>query len=192
MENDKAIERLKQIAESVVNYKTSSLHKEWKDYIEKTPSGDQLDFYIWQALQAKYAIEALQQSEPDCQGEVSKFVKECREEIAKTRSPLRTPTEITVFDYADKLEQALSMLEKQEKQLEDIKLELSCPETMGMDKNPLYEWAAVVQCEKLRLKGVFEKYGDHTYACMEAQNQDGPEDAHCSCGYEQALKESLK
>lgn len=37
-------------------------------------------------------------------------------------------------------------------EIEDIRLELSCPETSGMDDKPLYVWAAVINCEKLRLQ----------------------------------------
>ena len=36
--------------------------------------------------------------------------------------------------------------------MDDIRLELSTPETTGMDDKPLYEWAAVIVCENIELK----------------------------------------
>ena len=45
-------------------------------------------------------------------------------------------------------------VEQLEKQLEDIKLELSTPETMecASKNEPLYKWAALIVCENHRLK----------------------------------------
>lgn len=45
-------------------------------------------------------------------------------------------------------------------ELVDIRLELSCPETVGMEDKPLYEWAAVVNCTKLLLQAELKDLRD--------------------------------
>lgn len=42
------------------------------------------------------------------------------------------------------------------KELDGVRLELSCPETIGMDNEPLYKWAAVVICAKLQLQAKYD------------------------------------
>jgi len=55
-------------------------------------------------------------------------------------------------DLKKDLATAKQRIEDFEKIIDDVKLELSEPETMGMDDEPLYKWAALIVCEKDRYK----------------------------------------
>ena len=44
-----------------------------------------------------------------------------------------------------------------QKELEDIRLELSTPSTMGLEKEPLYKWAALIVCEGHLLRAEVEQ-----------------------------------
>ena len=57
-EAEKREKRLRQIAESVANYKKSELFKEWQEeHIAKLPPGEQIDFMQYQAVQAHLALK---------------------------------------------------------------------------------------------------------------------------------------
>lgn len=53
---EKQIEELEAVVASVVDYKMSSLFKEWQSYIESTKTSEQVDFFVYQQ---RAAIEAL-------------------------------------------------------------------------------------------------------------------------------------
>jgi FtsZ-binding cell division protein ZapB len=57
-------------------------------------------------------------------------------------------------------------------ELNDIRLELSCPETSDMDDSPLHEWAAVITCENYRLQAELDKLkADKQMLAKEAVSQ---------------------
>ena len=48
--------RLREIADSVRNYRTSELFAEWQEYIKNTSTGEQVDFFVYQAFAAATAM----------------------------------------------------------------------------------------------------------------------------------------
>ena len=58
------------------------------------------------------------------------------------------------FEACARLDTETQRADKAEAELKDIKLELSCPETMecASKKEPLYKWAALVMCLKHKFK----------------------------------------
>jgi len=72
--------------------------------------------------------------------EPTKFTKMVRKDIKDTTPNL----------YASIIWRACDIIEQQATDLADIKLELSCPETMecANNKEPLYKWAALIMCIK--------------------------------------------
>ena len=96
---------------------------------------------------------------PDCQQPpAGEWTKKIRASIAvsdafdqtagKQSNPMITP-----------LLEACKIIDRAEAELKDIKLELSCPETMecAQKKEPLYKWAATIVCAKHELQARLDR-----------------------------------
>lgn len=120
------------------------------------PSCFKCQFYIHEA------------SCPDCkeQPPAGEFTKEVRVQLKHWRD-FRNP------DIVKKLEQACDRLDSSETKLNDIKLELSCPETMecANNKEPLYKWAALIMCNQHKLEAKVKDLLEACEAMKEIKNK---------------------
>ncbi len=96
--------------------------------------------------------------------------------------------------YMNNINKATMYLTYLLKEREGIKLELSCPETIGMENDPLYKWAASVNCAKLEAQKEQEEQDFVINKFSEWYNDsECPQEAHGFCpGYESIKEEYIE
>lgn len=75
------------------------------------------------------------------------FVEYCKNARRKGVTPEQLGYAELLMKACSRLTAAEEALEKAEEELKDVRLELSTPSTAGIQKEPLYKWAALIVCE---------------------------------------------
>lgn len=108
---------------------------------------------------------------PDCTPpEASEFTKEIRAKLDHLDDVGYKVDGYWAHRYAEPqrdtqifedIREACTRLDQLETDLADVKLELSTPETAGMEKEPLYKWAAMIVCAKHDLETANKAQADY-------------------------------
>lgn len=106
---------------------------------------------------------------PDCQPTDKRIMTD--EQLLGLHDDIRDGISMIVAkDHYYELDAKITQLETD---LADIKLELSTPETIGMEKEPLYKWAASIVCAKLELQAKIAQLEKALKLAYEAMNYLG-------------------
>ncbi len=99
----------------------------------------------------RFAVPKSIVKRPSIPGGSKTLLNDCSCQDQKLLNPGYNELAAQVKGLKEQLELGAEVYDELQKQLDDVRLELSCPETMGMDNEPLYKWAAVVMCKELEL-----------------------------------------